>query len=58
MHRRSMPMPPAGDMPCFEGDVEIFVELLLFVAGLVFQSLALLNGIVLLRVSQARFPGR
>ena len=53
MQSRSMPMPmpPAGGMPCFEGEVEIFVELLLFAAGLVLQRVALRDGIILLGVA-------
>jgi hypothetical protein len=53
MHRRSMPMPmpPAGGHAVFEGDEEIFVQLLLFAAGLVLQRGALHDWIVLLGVA-------
>jgi hypothetical protein len=39
----------------FEGNEEIFVELLLLAASLVLQSLALLDGIVLLGVAGRDF---
>ena len=53
MQRRSMPMPmpPRRGHAVFEGDEEIFVELLLLAAGLVLQRVALRDGIVLLGVA-------
>src|SRR5438552_2984021 len=39
----------------FERNQKVFVELLLFAAGLVFEAFALFKGIVLLRVSRRDF---
>ena len=44
-----------GRHAVFERDEKIFVQLLLFAAGLVFQPFALRNRIVLLRVSRSDF---
>ena len=45
----------SGRHAVFKGDEKIFVELLVFAAGLVFQTFALLDGIVLLGVGGRDF---
>jgi hypothetical protein len=44
-----------GGHAVFEGDEEIFVQLLLLAAGLMFQRGALLNGVVLLGITGGNF---
>ena len=47
-----------GRHAVFQRDQKILVQLLLLAAGLMLQPFALLDGIVLLGVGRARFPGR
>ena len=57
MQRRSIPIPipPAGGIPCSRGGQKVFVELLLFSAGLLLEAFALFDGIILLGVRGGDF---